>query len=110
MAQIDGECSVLLPDGTPCRRAARFTCGEWHLVCMSHQTEADAMDAAGCPLCGSDLVLFSHIENTVPGGRRLSDGPFGAMGAFFLRAREALLFELHDEPENPEESDLENEM
>jgi hypothetical protein len=56
--------------------------------------------------------MFSHIEDVVPGGRRTSDGFIGSMNSFFLRAREALTYELHDDPSEAKgkENDLEDEM
>lgn len=109
MAKIDGECSVLLQDGTACRRGARFACGQWHLVCTSHQPAPLGIEPAGCPLCGQELMAFSHIEAMVPHGRRSTDGILGGMNALFVRAREAFGRELHDEPESREDT-LENEM
>ncbi len=55
-------------------------------------------------------MAFSHIEALIPGGRRASDGLLGNINAFFSRARESILYELHDEPEAGVDADLENEI
>ena len=67
------------------------------------------MSVGSCPLCGSELIAFAHIETIMPGGQRATDGILSTVGSFFSRARDSLLSELR-EPNEKDDVDLENEI
>ncbi len=86
MARVHAECSVLLTDGSPCRREACFTCDNWHLVCTTHRaTDATRSIEEGCPVCKSPMVQFSAIEDGMSISRRRK-GDFSHAISDFLRA------------------------
>jgi hypothetical protein len=98
MARVNAECAVPLEDGSPCRRAACFTCDNWHLVCASHRVndQTKAIEEL-CPVCNSHMVQFSAIDD----GRSLvrrRKGDLSVAITTFMRAVSARWFPELSEP------------
>jgi hypothetical protein len=86
MAHVQAQCVVPLEDGTACRRAASFTCDNWHLICSSHRIneETRAIEEL-CPICNRPMVQFSSIEDGSNLVRRRK-GDLSVAISTFLRA------------------------
>lgn len=92
MAHLQAECVVPLEDGSPCRRAACFTCDNWHLVCSSHRVNEQTRSVEEhCPVCNRPMVQFSSIEEG-SGLVRRRKGDLSVAITAFLRAISARWF------------------
>ena len=110
MAHINSECCVLLSDGTPCRREARYTCDNWHLVCATHRTpEQASIPELGCPICSNPMVQFSAIEEGINGLRRRRTDFSQAVSNFLREAAARWFPEFHKTSERKQTNDQNDE-
>jgi hypothetical protein len=65
MANAQARCTLPLPDGSPCRRAARYVCRHWHLSCGWHGPYA-APDPGTredhCAGCGEAVIRVRRVD------------------------------------------------
>lgn len=111
MATINSECCVLLEDGATCRREARYTCDNWHLVCASHRISDGARSSdEGCPICSSPIIQFSAIEEGLTSPRRRKSDFSRAIGNFLREAANRWFPEFNESPELVERNEANEEI